>query len=740
MKKIVSILLALCTIDFTNVNHTKLFENITFDNITLTFTTKKYMFASGYALTINENVTVNGTPIIFGGSLGKNCDSTNLKILGGEYQEVCGASHASSANITNDVNVYIGGTASVETLMGGGYNSNVGGNTYVTVGGSALVKTMFGAGNGSGIISKNTYVTVCDNATVKQIFGGGIAGTIKGSTYVTLKDNANPDHTVSTSDHSTTYAVYGGGRNNIIEGSTNITVMDNAKSNYIYGGSDGTSTIGKGSHVNMLGGAAYSVYGGSPSSDHGSGATVTMTGGTVHQLFGGNEHSSLTGDVTIKLLGGTVMRRVFGGCYNDWSFSWDSSYNVAGTITLIIGSGANLALNSESDNALSAHSRRSSVAGNETGIVLYTNSTAKSNNSLSTGIVAGGSAANETHCHTYTPNGSGITQSCTCGNSATATVTANNAVYTGEEAKVKVEYSPNWEYDKFDVKYSNNINVGTATATLNVYNNDIHSVNYTILKATQKAPVVKASNNTIMGLTTNMEYSTDGLSYTAVTDTAMTFGNGTYYIRYGALGNNTAASPATKVFFGSGISANNVSALNGKTVDVIINIPANSGISSLDLSISYDTTALTLDNVAIGNVVNATYADGKLTWSGNTTTKTGTLAKLTFTVSESAATGSYAIELSQDDINTVNGTINVVETIIGDVSIGEAESDGKISTADILALRSAVVNENQADLNGGADVNGDGVVNSQDVVLLCQYIASYNYDTGEAGVVLGGAE
>lgn len=720
-------------------------DNITFENTTFKFDTEKndYLFANGYSVTISDTVVFEGAKVCFyGGPLNKGCNSINVTILGGNYTTINGTSN-SKQTISGDVNVHFGGNAVVSDILGNSGGCTVNGNVSIIIDGSANVSGVYGGGNG-GTINGNTSVTVSGSATVKQVYGGGSAGTINGSTTVTLEGNANPDHTVSSSDHSKTYAVYGGGKNNTITGSTNVIIKDSAKSNYIFGGSAGTSTIGEGSHVNMLGGEAYSIYGGSPTSDHGSGASVLMLGGTVHQLFGGNEGSNLTGGVTIKLLGGTVMRRVFGGCYNNYStdlsnWGWQSEYFVSGTITLIIGDGANLLLNSDSDNALSAHSRRATVESGETGIVLFTNTTAQSNNNLSKGSVSGGSAANATHCHSYTISGNIVTQSCTCGNSATANVTSGNATYTGEAINTKIEYSDNWEYDQFEIAHSNNVNAGTATATFTVYNNQVHSVNYSILKASQKAPVVKAENNTIKDLATTMEYSSDnGATYTAVTNPAMTFESGKYFVRYAEDANHTASN-AVKLFFGNVISANKVSALCGKTVEVIISIPSNSGTSALDITVGYDKDIFELTSITSGNVVTVTgdTENGKITWIGNATTKTGLLAKLTFKVNETAEKGDYAITLTnQNGISVVNGAISVVEYVTGDVS----GDDGKITISDIVDLRNAIVNEETGTLASGADANGDGAVDVRDLIVIRQYIANYNYDEGESSVILGGAQ
>ncbi len=725
-------------------------DNVTFENTKFIFDSAKndYIFANGYDLTISETVTFEGAAVYFyGGVLNGGCKSVNVTLLSGNYKTVYAASN-SKQTVSGDVNIHIGGSATVTDILGNSGGSIVEGDVNVLVDGNAVASGVYGGGNG-GTVNGNAYVTVGGNADIKLIYGGGSAGTIKGNTYVTVKDSANPNSTPSDSSHNGgNYNIYGGGKGTI-EGSTNVYFMDNAKAGYVVGGMapGSNGSIANGANVYIMGGTTYSVYGCGTSIDHGTGANIIMTGGTAWQVFGGCESSSVTGDVTIKLLGGTVKRRVYGGCYNETSgLSFGTSYSVTGNITLIIDSNVNIDFSStDNDRSIYAHSRHDSPSSAEISAILFTDSNAYNTYNSKLGaqdtamslIMGNTSSADATHCHSYAINDNIVTQTCTCGNSAAATITARNTTYTGEEINASIEYSEQWEYDKFEVVHSNNVNAGTATATFSVYNNQVHSVSYSIFKRTQKAPSVTTDNNTIKGLTTAMEYSNDnGATYTAVTNPEMTFEAGKYYVRYAAIGENVAASPVTKVFFGSGISANKVSALNGKTVEVIINMPVNSGISTLDLAISYNTTALTLDNVTVGSVVGATYANGKLTWSGENTTKTGILAKLTFTVSETAAIGSYDITLSQEGFSIENGTINVVEYVTGDVG----GDDGKITISDIVDLRNAIANAETGTLASGADANGDGAVDVRDLIVIRQYIANYDYDAGESSVVLGGAQ
>lgn len=718
-------------------------DNVTFENTKFKFDSEKndYLFANGYNLTIKESVEFEGAKVIFyAGVLNGNCESINITILSGNYSTI-NCTTNSARTISGNVNVHVGGNVTVNDILGNSGGCTVKGSVSILVDGNASVGAVYGGGNG-GTVNGNTYVTVGGNATAKQIYGGGSSGTINGSTYVTLKDNANPNHTVSTSDHSTTYAVYGGGKNNVITGSTNVTVKDNAKSNYIYGGSAGTTaTIGEGSNVNMLGGEAYSIYGGSASSNHGSGANVLMSGGTVHQLFGGNEGSSLTGDVTVKLFGGTVMRRVFGGCYNnyvsileDWKNSgWKSEYCVIGNIYLFISKDADLRLKSENDNALSAHSRREKVASDEIATVIYTSKEAESNK-LSAGSVSSGKNPNFTHSHIYTVSRNTVTQKCTCGVEATATVTPTGSVYTGEAILVNIEYTNNWEFYKFAIDYSDNVNAGTATANLEIDGFTKIPYNFDIAKASQSAPSIKISNGVVSGITEEMEYSVDGKNYVPyVNGTEL---SGKFFVRYAA-NDNTYSSNAIRVISGLDLSANTVSGRIGDTVEVMVYAPGYTG-NGFTLDLEYDSEYLELKAVTNGDVLGGLSRSGDtLTWSSSAVkNKKGTLVKLSFEIKDGAS-GDYQIAINGEGVSAYNGCVSVVPFVYGDVASTNEEADGKIDMTDIVALRSALAFEDE-NLSDGADVNGDGEFNSQDIVLLRQYIANYDFDAGESTITLGG--
>jgi hypothetical protein len=74
---------------------------------------------------------------------------------------------------------------------------------------------------------------------------------------------------------------------------------------------------------------------------------------------------------------------------------------------------------------------------------------------------------------------------------------------------------------------------------------------------------------------------------------------------------------------------------------------------------------------------------------------------------------------------------------------GDANGDGLVNSKDVVLLRQHIVAKDPLTgvstlaVEKGADCNGDGEVNSKDVVLLRQYIVAKDPITGDSSVVLG---
>lgn len=488
-------------------------DNVTFDNITITFASGSNWFANGYKFTFGSNVTV-----------------TNQA--------------ASSANI---------------------YGGGIKGSTV-----------------------KSTDVTLLSGNFLK-VYGGSYYGTVEGNTNLYVGGTVNSG--IDVTDHSGVNNFYGGGYGDNIKGSTDFTFTGSAKGIYLYGGSRGSgSKIAGGSNVLMSGGSAMSLFGGNISADSGSGATTVITGGELEQVFGGNDGANMTGDAVVKVLGGTITRRVYGGCYNNGEVEYTlgvipSGYNfktaayVKGNATLIIGGNANItfSLTSESDRSIYGHSRHDSPSTEEYSRIIFDDSTAYDNYISKLGaqdwpmtdFMSGVSAADYIHYYTYSASGSVLTQTCSeCGTSHSAAAaldldTSASLVYTAKEitpysvvynsGTCTDTYMNNWYGGGLDITYTNNVNAGTATASI-TKEGVTATASFVIQKAENtNVPVISAQAETISGkadgvingLDTSMEISTNGTDYTAVTDAGALFAAGTYYVRYAQTDNFKASNSAS---------------------------------------------------------------------------------------------------------------------------------------------------------------------------------------------------
>lgn len=444
-------------------------------------------FCNGHTVTFGENITFSASMTVYGGANGGTLTETNLTILSGTYAQIYGGSNGGT--ITGDTHLYVGGTASAPTVN--------------------------------------------DQAYYGYILGGGSNNTIKGTAYTTFADSAYAKM-VCGGDR------YGAAIANIDLRMTGGTIVDN-----LYGGNAAGSLTG---NVN-----------------------ITMTGGKTEGLFGGCQNAPLTGNVYIKLLGGEVTRRVYGGNYNNadgyLSYTWSSSHLVSGSITLILGD-VNIRLSGTSDKGIFAGSRYKTRESNTQLIFLTANAYDKYKSKVSgqSGLLnpVTGEAANTYHYYTYVASGATLTQGCAYHTSlgATASITLDNTerTYTGEALEpATLTCSADWEYEAPVLTYENNVMPGTATAKI-AMNGVVAAANFTIHKRhAQAIPALTATAETIQGkadgkmsgLTTAMEYSTDGAAFTAVTAADMGFAPGTYYVRY-AETDTTLSSDITTVTIGGG--------------------------------------------------------------------------------------------------------------------------------------------------------------------------------------------
>jgi len=198
----------------------------------------------------------------------------------------------------------------------------------------------------------------------------------------------------------------------------------------------------------------------------------------------------------------------------------------------------------------------------------------------------------------------------------------------------------------------------------------------------------------------------------------------------------------------------------GSMVMMPIRIDSNPGIAGLGIEVMYDVSMLSLEGYQIGSVM-MDYDSSNITENpilfnflspiNSNAYENGVLITLQFRVLPEA-TGFASVTATVDNTfnldgqpivfaPSINGGVNISSVIPGDVN-----GDGVINLADIILLRRYVARHfthlygniwldnagNEVYFNrAAADVNGDGQVNLADIILLRRYVARH------PGVVLG---
>ncbi len=320
------------TLDFSAITNFRMGDSVTFENMTLNLPTVQ-LYCNGHRFQVSENVISNNSGLI---------------IFGGD----------NTSNVTGDTNIILL-SGSYERIYGGGLGTDVDGNTHVTI--------------------QNVDIYDANSNNTRFVFGGGRKGNVTGNTYVTVGEGFNAEH--DWTNHSYLSAIFGGGHGEdgslaIVEKNTYVVLKDGARTNYLHGAGMSYSKVLGTSHVTVDGGYAMSVYGGGSSVKAANGSTsVVMKSGTVEQIFGGNPSNSsmgMTGNTDVRILGGNILRRVYGGCYNEYEAGWESTNEVNGYVSVTFGPDtyASLATSySGGDVAYLASSRYDNTV-NETGVFI----------------------------------------------------------------------------------------------------------------------------------------------------------------------------------------------------------------------------------------------------------------------------------------------------------------------------------------------------------------------------------
>ena len=369
------------------------------DNLIITSpSTQVALHCQGNPFTVTETVTCSGTRIaLFAGmASGTYTGDTHLNIYGGSYNYIYGGSRNSASVFNGNAYVTIGGNTNITDL-------------YANDASNSLKCEVYGAGQGT--FNGNTYLTVTAGA-YNAIYGGSkSSATFTGNTYVTVGGSVNAGEGIDdAASNISRLSIYGGGTGPVA-GNTNVTLDGDAVCKFIYGAGSGTSgTVSNSTNVHIKGGKVMNAFGGSPSAALTCNLNLTMTGGVAEALFGGSSSTNVTGNTHITVLGGEVYRRIYSGCYNDWTLTYKSSYYVTGNTYLVLGKDASIinknALSSDNQDNMGIFSgSRLGAQKNEINTLIYLDG-ASAKHKSNVGDVSGWSWAFK-NCADYTVTATG---------------------------------------------------------------------------------------------------------------------------------------------------------------------------------------------------------------------------------------------------------------------------------------------------------------------------------------------
>ena len=167
----------------------------------------------------------------------------------------------------------------------------------------------------------------------------------------------------------------------------------------------------------------------------------------------------------------------------------------------------------------------------------------------------------------------------------------------------------------------------------------------------------------------------------------------------------------------------------GESVTLSVDYENNPGVVVMAFALQYDHNALELTQVQDGSFTGWSYSGDNLLWIGSRdNTSTGNILNLVFRVKDDAEEGGYPVALLFGDGDVANyaeqavtpamtyGEVNVYHTIPGDLN-----GDGNVNTLDLVRLKRYLLGE-QVQLVASGDLNGDGKINVLDLLRLEKFL------------------
>ena len=201
-------------------------------------------------------------------------------------------------------------------------------------------------------------------------------------------------------------------------------------------------------------------------------------------------------------------------------------------------------------------------------------------------------------------------------------------------------------------------------------------------------------------------------------------------------------------------SFNSVQAKAGDRVELTLSLDENPGIATVDLDVDFDSNALKLvDVIDNGLIEGATPAHSdhfespyRLSWENDLaktdSSATGTLVTLVFEIDENATEGEYAVTVDPNTAEVYSTSLNradcfvsrgSVEVVKDEPLIGDVDGSGVVDIDDALLLQKHIakytdggrplIDESDEAMMNIADVNRDGILSVSDVTMIQQYIA-----------------
>ena len=360
------------------------------------------------------------------------------------------------------------------------------------------------------IVPTGSSLTLCDC---------GSGGTITGQNYTDANKNGNGSVYV----HGGSFTMYSGsisGNKAYSGGGVNV---DGGGSFVMYGGTISGNTAQLGGGVSVASGSSFTMHGGTISdnkaSTYGYGGVYVADGGSFTMYDGtisGNEATRTSGGGGVHVAGSFTMSggaisgntahapSYGGGVHVAYSGSFKLSGDTSITGNTSGGSSCNVYLDTNAVITIGGQLNGGKIGVKMNNPGVFTSgwgdkmSNAAPADYFSSEDIAylvertsGGEAMLHQHSYTYTASGGTITESCTCGHSAMATISipgGTNLTYTGSAiTPAEVSYSTGWQGGTLTPTYKNNTNVGTATAEITI-GGATASVNFTITRAGQTPP------------------------------------------------------------------------------------------------------------------------------------------------------------------------------------------------------------------------------------------------------------